>query len=296
LVTVGKFDGKHPSLAFATASDNILIHSPHQRNTDNEHEVRQLSVNRTISALTSGNMNINSPSDTTDDTKDVKTKDNNNRDVLLVGTETNLLAYDVENNSDIFYKDVSDGVNSLVYGMVPTIKSPLAIVGGNCSIQGFDREGNEAFWTVAGDNVTALAFRDSEGDGNNELLVGSEDFEIRIFQQEEVVHQATEADVVTGLTHLHKTFFGFSLASGAIGVYNNANRVWHAKSKHKAVSITSFDLDQDGVPELITGWSNGRVEVRKIDDGKLIYKDRFPNPIAHLCVADYRMDNRYGLL
>lgn len=140
--------------------------------------------------------------------------------------------------------------------------------------------------------MTALAFRDCENDGNAELLVGSEDFEIRIFQQEEVVHEATEADVVTGLTHLHKTFFGFSLASGAIGVYNNSNRVWHAKSKHKAVSISSFDLDADGVPELITGWSNGRVEVRKIDDGKLIYKDRFSNPIAHITVADYRMDKR----
>lgn len=111
-MTVGKFDGKHPSLACATSSDNILIHSPHQRNQDNEHEVRQLSVNRTISALTSGNLNA---STSADDAKDVKEGDKN-RDVLLVGTETNLLAYDVENNSDIFYKDVSDGVNSLVYG------------------------------------------------------------------------------------------------------------------------------------------------------------------------------------
>ena len=27
---------------------------------------------------------------------------------------------------------------------------PLAIVGGNCSIQGFDYEGNDPFWTVTG--------------------------------------------------------------------------------------------------------------------------------------------------
>ena len=30
--------------------------------------------------------------------------------MLLVGTPTNFLAYDVENNSDLFYKDVSDWV------------------------------------------------------------------------------------------------------------------------------------------------------------------------------------------
>ena len=33
--------------------------------------------------------------------------DESERDILFVGTPTNLLAYDVENNSDLFYKDVS---------------------------------------------------------------------------------------------------------------------------------------------------------------------------------------------
>lgn len=31
------------------------------------------------------------------------------------------------------------------------------------------------------------------------------------------------------------------------------------QSKNQAMSIHSFDLDSDGVPELITGWSNGKV-------------------------------------
>ena len=29
------------------------------------------------------------------------------RDVLLVGSQTNLLAYDIEQNTDLFYKEVS---------------------------------------------------------------------------------------------------------------------------------------------------------------------------------------------
>ena len=33
--------------------------------------------------------------------------DSSGCDTLLVGTPTNFLAYDVENNSDLFYKDVS---------------------------------------------------------------------------------------------------------------------------------------------------------------------------------------------
>ena len=31
------------------------------------------------------------------------------------------------------------------------------------------------------------------------------------------------------------------------------------QSKNQAMSIHNFDLDSDGVPELITGWSNGKV-------------------------------------
>lgn len=30
-----------------------------------------------------------------------------NRDVLVIGSQTNILAYDVETNSELFYKDVS---------------------------------------------------------------------------------------------------------------------------------------------------------------------------------------------
>jgi Ciliary BBSome complex subunit 2, N-terminal len=56
----------------------------------------------------------------------------------LVGTPTNLLAYDVERNADVFHKDVPDGVNDVVVGRLGAVdsdSSPLAIVGGNCSLQ-----------------------------------------------------------------------------------------------------------------------------------------------------------------
>jgi Bardet-Biedl syndrome 2 protein len=47
-------------------------------------------------------------------------------------------------------------------------------VGGTCSIQGFDHSGDEKFWTVTGDVVSSMAFADVDGDGEQELLVGSE--------------------------------------------------------------------------------------------------------------------------
>ncbi len=48
-------------------------------------------------------------------------------------------------------------------------QAPLVIVGGHCSVQGFDAEGSELYWTVTGDNVSALAFADTNGDGHMEV-------------------------------------------------------------------------------------------------------------------------------
>ena len=38
--------------------------------------------------------------------------------------------------------------------------------------------GNDPFWTVTGDNVTSLVLTDYNKNGLNELIVGSEDFEM----------------------------------------------------------------------------------------------------------------------
>ncbi|KAM9626125.1 BBSome complex member BBS2 isoform 4-T6 [Morphnus guianensis] len=182
-------------------------------------------------------------------------------DCLLVGTQTNLLAYDVYNNSDLFYREVSDGANAIVLGKLGDISSPLAIIGGNCALQGFDYEGNDLFWTVTGDNVRSLALCDFDGDGKTELLVGSEDFDIRVFKEDEILAEMSETE-----------------------------------SKNHAMSIHAFDLNSDGVCELITGWSNGKVDARSDRTGEVIFKDNFASSIAGVVEGDYRMDGSTQLI
>ena len=46
-----------------------------------------------------------------------------------------MLAYDVEKNADVFYKDVPDGVQCMTFGQLPSIDKALIIIGGHCSIQ-----------------------------------------------------------------------------------------------------------------------------------------------------------------
>ena len=66
---------------------------------NNNMDLNILNINQQILSLTAGRLN-----------------DAINRDSLVIGTPTNLLAYDVENNSDLFYKEVPDGANCVEIG------------------------------------------------------------------------------------------------------------------------------------------------------------------------------------
>ncbi|KAL1508789.1 hypothetical protein AB1Y20_004884 [Prymnesium parvum] len=305
LAAVGSFDGEHPSLTCATSAGKIFFHSPHEK--ERENQVRFLNINRKISALACGRLSA-------------KMK----REVLLVGAQTTVLAYDVQENSDLFFKDAPDGVNTIVVGRFADKQEPLALVGGNCSIQGFDSEGNEAFWTVTGDNVSTMTFCDVDEDGELELLVGSEDFEIRVFRNEEVISETTETDRIVALCPMRQHTFAYALVNGTIGVYDRRGvhaacgsssppdltcaaaappppirpnvRRWRVKAKHDVTSITGFDLDGDGEPELISGWSNGKVEVRSDRTGEVIFKDNLGSSISAILKADYRSDGRMEVI
>ena len=43
----------------------------------------------------------------------------------------------------------ADGANAVTIGKLGDIDQTLAIIGGNCSLQGFDFAGNDPFWTVS---------------------------------------------------------------------------------------------------------------------------------------------------
>ncbi len=59
--------------------------------------------------------------------------------------------------------------------------------------------GEEVLWTVTGDNVCSLALLDFNLDGYNELIVGSEDFDIRVFREDEIINEMSETEVLKRL-------------------------------------------------------------------------------------------------
>ncbi|XP_070565580.1 BBSome complex member BBS2-like [Ptychodera flava] len=288
MVCLGKYDGQHPCLTCATTAGKVFVHNPHSRGSQGgraiesasvDADISLLNINQAVSAIAAGPL-----------------KHNTSIDTLVVGTQTNLLAYDVQNNTDLFYKEIPDGVNSIVMGQLGTIEAPLAIIGGNCALQGFDIEGNDLFWTVTGDNVCSLALCDFTGDGKKELLVGSEDYDIRVFHEDEIIAEMTETEAISSLCAMNNGRFGYSLANGTVGVYDRTSRFWRIKSKNHAITIRSFDLDGDGVPELITGWSNGKIDARSDRTGEVVFKDNFSTSVAGIVEGDYRMDGKESLI
>ncbi|KPI88725.1 hypothetical protein ABL78_2185 [Leptomonas seymouri] len=240
-------------------------------------------------------------------------------DALLVGATTSLLAYDVDKNKQLFYKDVEDGVQAVVCGPVMrpagngSVGPPLAVVGGNCSIFGFDRTGAERYWTVTGDQVTAMALMpwSERPTSALSLLVASEDFEIRAYDGEDAITTIHEVDKALKLVPLWRSSstsqreasangrvgrFAYLLENGTVGVYERGERLWRVKGKSAPVSAVFCDVDGDGVEELVVGWRSGRVEVRTDRGGGLekggavLFRDTYSTAVAAVLAEDYRQD------
>jgi Bardet-Biedl syndrome 2 protein len=62
------------------------------------------------------------------------------------------------------------------------------------------------------------------------------------------------------------------------------------------VTIYGFDLNGDGVEELITGWSNGKIDARNSRTGEVIFKDNLNHSVAGIVEGDYRLSGKQDLI
>ena len=95
-----------------------------------------------------------------------------------------------------------------------------------------------------------------------ELIVGSEDYMIRAFANEEIIFEINETGMVTDLVNLHKSKFVFALKNGSCGVYDGNKRLWRLKGKYKATAILGVVRKDLNLTCVIIGWENGKVEVK----------------------------------
>lgn len=68
------------------------------------------------------------------------------------------------------------------------------------------------------------------------------------------------------------------------------------QSKHKVVSMKCYDINGDGIIELLTGWSSGKVDARLCGTGEIVFRIQLPIAIAALVEADYRKTGKPDLI
>lgn len=91
-------------------------------------------------------------------------------------------------------------------------------------------------------------------------MVGSEDYDIRVFREDQLIAEMQETETIVSICPLINARFGYALANGTVGIYERSNRNWRIKSRNTAIVLQAFDVDGNGIDELVTGWSNGKVK------------------------------------
>ena len=297
-VSVGYFSGDAgggaPTLVCGTVGGRVLLHDPHGglARAREEAGARGLALSSSSSSpeisflegpekpwcVTCGALDMGSL-----------------RDGVYVGSASGLTRWDAATGTSRFEAGVQDGANCVVVcgrGVGAQGGPPLAVVGSNCALYGFDAAGEEVLWTVAGDDVRSVASlgeRDGAGGGAAGMLVGTADHDIRAYRDEDVVMEVTEADVPIALRDLGGGVFGFGLANGMVGVYEKEKRRWRLRGDGAAADVVAFDVDGDGVHEVACGWAGGAVEVRDAQEGHMRGGEVLSAAIAGLIVADYRL-------
>ncbi|XP_075981126.1 BBSome complex member BBS2-like [Anticarsia gemmatalis] len=272
VVTIAKYDGTHPCLTASAGYDKIIIHHPHggivsgrAQQSQAHGEVSEMNLSQAVIALAAGPL-----------------KPDTSRDMLLIGSPTQILAYDVHDNTDLFFKEAPDGVNVIIAGSFGKYTELLAIVGGNSSVQAIDWEGNEVFWNVVSGKVCAMITFDFDKDGENELLIGCDDSFIRVLKNNQFIAEISETGPILCLSPITEVRFAYGLANGTIGIYEEGIRLWRVKSKQNALAL------QWSGETLACCWSNGRVDWREGTTGRVLRRVQMRANAAAMLLADYR--------
>jgi Bardet-Biedl syndrome 2 protein len=78
-----------------------------------------LSINYSITAIATGKL---SESD---------------KEYLAIGTDTNILVYQVDDNLEVFFKEVSEGIRSMVIGTSNVALPPMLFCGTKTTVRGY---------------------------------------------------------------------------------------------------------------------------------------------------------------
>lgn len=193
-------------------------------------------------------------------------------DVVVIGTATSLICYDVFKNKTVFHRQMPEGIRYievnlnmnyswkhiyyfLKFGIVDDQVNPLIICACGSTIWGIDAFGSDVFWTALGDDINSLTLCDFDNDGKNELVIGTNGIEIKVLKNLALLSEFTEGDPVSAVKTLSNTGFLFALKSGTLGYYENKALHWRVKSKSHVVCFLEYPTENT----FVCVWKSGKV-------------------------------------
>ena len=189
-------------------------------------------------------------------------------DVLFIGCEISLLCYDIMENKTLFDREITEGVLCMACGRFSTFTEPLCLAGGNCNIVGIDINGDEKFWTVLGGNAICMELGFVEKDNINVLFVGTDDYTIRVYKDEEPFSEINENTKIVVIMPLQDDYFCYGLESGTVGLYKGKEKKWSKKEKGYCTTMELRDFIGENTVEVFVGISTGKIILFDSNTGK----------------------------
>ncbi|KAG5674649.1 hypothetical protein PVAND_004603 [Polypedilum vanderplanki] len=286
-VVVGKYDAVNSSLTAITQSNKIIIHSPYTRYnmfnsqkawSEIKKDIGMLSVNYTITAIATGKLSSES-----------------DKEYLAIGTENNILIYQVDDNLEVFFKDVSESIRCMIIGTIDNSHPPLLFCGSNTTVKGYNVKGDEILWIVTSGVVNSITLFDFNRDNDKEIILGCND-KIRIYKQDRFIRELNENAPVKQIAPLGLQLLAFILKNGTVGVYEEHLRLWRIKSKSTATCLACYDLLGSGTDQIILGWESGKIDIRDSRSGDVLMKLISPSKVVGLMVTNYRGTEKDDLI
>jgi Bardet-Biedl syndrome 2 protein len=209
-------------------------------------------------------------------------------DCLVVGTDNSIRLFDVGTNTQVFCTLIPDGASAVV------VVQNHIFVGSNCAILGYTFAGEEDFWTVTGDVVTAMC--EITWDDQKCLLVASQDLVIRLFSGEESIREKHVKVKVVILKAVAANRYAIAFENGSIVLIDGVSKVWDVPAGGQIVGMQLIDYSGCGKAEIAYATAEGVIGVLDPLLGNVTISQDTQLRLSGLHVIDFKGDGHLCLL
>lgn len=207
---------------------------------------------------------------------------------LVIGTDNSIQVFNVDQNSQVFSNLLNDGVYSA------TVDTSMIYVGGNTEIYGYDFNGEEVFWTVTGDIVSAMCVIDIGG--QHSLLAASNDLKICQFYGGESKREIRIHHQCTFLKPVEADKFVAAFENGSIALYDKMQKVWNYASQGDIVGLDMIDFSGRKTKDVVLACAEGDISFLDISNGQVTKHETMDFHLAALGLVDFKDDGRNFLV